>query len=65
MDKGNSIIVIEHNIDVLKTMDYIIDMGPEGGDEGGQIVAQGTPAQVAANPKSYTGQYLKKVLKAD
>lgn len=60
--KGNSIIVIEHNLDVLKTADYVIDLGPEGGDKGGTIVACGTPEQVAAEPKSYTGQYLKKCL---
>ncbi len=59
IDKGNSIIVIEHNLDVLKTADYIIDLGPEGGDEGGLIVAQGTPKQVAKNTNSYTGRYLK------
>jgi excinuclease ABC subunit A len=62
IDKGNSMIVIEHNLDVLKTADYIIDLGPEGGDQGGQIVVQGTPTQVAACQKSYTGQYLKKML---
>lgn len=62
IDKGNSAIVIEHNLDVLKTADYIIDLGPEGGDKGGMIVAQGTPEQIAACKKSYTGQYLKKVL---
>ncbi len=62
VDKGNSMIVIEHNIDVLKTADYIIDMGPEGGDEGGQIVAQGTPEQVAQNKISHTARYLKRVL---
>lgn len=60
--KGNSIIVIEHNIDVLKTADYIIDMGPDGGDKGGTIVAIGTPEQVALTQASYTGQYLKKSL---
>lgn len=60
--KGNSIIVIEHNLDVLKTVDYLIDLGPDGGDKGGTIVAFGTPEQVAAEPKSYTGQYLKKCL---
>ena len=62
VDKGNSLIVIEHNLDVLKTADYIIDLGPEGGDAGGTIVAEGTPRQVAQNPKSYTGRYLKKEL---
>jgi len=59
---GNSVIVIEHNLDVIKTADYVIDLGPEGGDEGGYIVAEGTPEEVAKNPKSYTGKYLKKVL---
>jgi excinuclease ABC subunit A len=59
VDKGNSMIVIEHNLDVLKTVDYIIDMGPEGGDEGGFVVAQGTPEQVAAVKESHTGHYLK------
>lgn len=62
-DLGNTIIVIEHNLDVIKNADYIIDLGPEGGDKGGQIVAQGTPEEVAKNPNSYTGQFLKKVLK--
>jgi len=62
IEKGNSVIVIEHNLDVLKTTDYIIDMGPEGGDEGGTIVAQGTPRQIAASAHSYTGKYLKKIL---
>ncbi len=60
VDKGNSMIIIEHNIDVLKTMDYLIDLGPEGGDEGGQIVAEGTPEAVAQVSQSYTGYYLKK-----
>jgi len=62
VDKGNSIIVIEHNLDVLKTVDYLIDLGPEGGDGGGSIIAHGTPEEVAQCKKSYTGQYLKKVL---
>ena len=62
VDKGNTVVVIEHNLDVIKTADYIIDLGPEGGDQGGQIVATGTPEQVAQNPKSYTGQYLKPLL---
>ena len=61
-DAGNSILVIEHNLDVIKTADYIIDLGPEGGDGGGRIVATGTPEQVAQNERSYTGHYLKKVL---
>ncbi|MFH1386506.1 MAG: excinuclease ABC subunit UvrA [bacterium] len=60
---GNSVFVIEHNLDVIKTADHIIDLGPEGGDEGGQVIAQGTPEEVAKEPKSYTGKYLKKVLK--
>jgi len=60
--KGNSMIVIEHNLDLLKTVDYLIDLGPDGGDKGGMIVAKGTPEQVAAKSKSYTGQYLKKCL---
>jgi excinuclease ABC subunit A len=59
---GNTVIVIEHNLDVIKTADYIIDLGPEGGDEGGRIVATGTPEEVASNPKSYTGMYVKKAL---
>ena len=59
---GNTIIVIEHNLDVIKTADYIIDLGPEGGNNGGTVVAYGTPEEVAANKKSYTGQYLKKML---
>ena len=60
---GNSVIVIEHNLDVIKTADYIIDMGPEGGARGGTVIAKGTPEEVAANKKSYTGQYIKKYLK--
>ena len=62
IDKGNSMIIIEHNLDVLKTVDYLIDLGPEGGDEGGTIVAQGTPQKVAKNKKSYTGRYLKSII---
>ena len=60
---GNTVVVIEHNLDVIKTADYIIDIGPEGGDRGGTIVAKGTPEEVAKNKKSYTGQYVKKYLK--
>ena len=60
-DKGNTIIVIEHNMEVIKVADHIIDLGPEGGDQGGYIVAEGTPEEVAQNPKSYTGFYLKQV----
>ena len=59
---GNSVLVIEHNLDVIKTADYIIDLGPEGGDGGGTIVCEGTPEEVAKVEESYTGQFLKKVL---
>ena len=62
VEAGNTVVVIEHNLDVIKTADWIIDMGPEGGDGGGMIVAEGTPEAVAANPASHTGQYLKRVL---
>jgi excinuclease ABC subunit A len=62
-DAGNTIVIIEHNLDVIKTADWIIDMGPEGGDGGGMVIAEGTPEQVADNPASYTGQYLKEMLK--
>ena len=62
VDTGNSIIVIEHNLDLIKTCDHIIDLGPEGGDKGGQIVAVGTPEQVVRNAQSYTGTFLKKYL---
>jgi excinuclease ABC subunit A len=61
-DAGNTVIVIEHNLDVIKTADWIIDLGPEGGDEGGHIVAEGSPEQVAKVKGSYTGQFLKKCL---
>ena len=59
---GNTVIVIEHNLDVVKVADYIVDLGPEGGDQGGTVVAQGTPEQIAENPNSYTGQFLKPIL---
>lgn len=62
VEGGNSVVVIEHNLDVIKTADYIIDIGPEGGDKGGTVVATGTPEEVAKNKKSYTGQYVKKYL---
>lgn len=62
VDQGNSVIVIEHNLELIKTADYIIDMGPEGGDGGGQVIATGTPEEVAMNPVSYTGKYLKSKL---
>jgi excinuclease ABC subunit A len=61
-DNGNTVIIIEHNLDVVKTADYIIDLGPEGGDRGGEIVAAGTPEEIAAAPDSYTGQFLRQVL---
>jgi len=59
-DHGNTVIVIEHNLDVIKTADWIIDMGPEGGDGGGTLVAEGTPKQVSENKASHTGEYLKR-----
>ena len=62
VDGGNTVVVIEHNLDVIKTADYIIDMGPEGGDRGGTVIAKGTPEQVAESPVSYTGRYVKKYL---
>jgi len=63
VDMGNTVLIIEHNMDVIKSSDWIIDLGPEGGDKGGEIVAQGTPEDIAKVKKSYTGQYLKKYLK--
>lgn len=62
VDVGNTVVVIEHNLDIIKNADYIIDLGPEGGEKGGSLVAVGTPKEIAENPKSYTGQFLKKVL---
>ena len=62
-DGGNTVIVIEHNLDVIKAADYLIDIGPEGGDRGGTVIAQGTPEEVAENPASYTGQYVKRFLR--
>ena len=62
-DQGNTMVVIEHNLDVVKTADWLVDFGPEGGDGGGEIVAQGSPEQVAANPRSWTGRYLADILK--
>jgi excinuclease ABC subunit A len=62
VDKGNSILVIEHNLDVIRCSDWVIDLGPEGGDKGGELIAAGTPEEVAKNPRSYTGQYLQQVL---
>ena len=62
-ESGNTVIVIEHNLDVIKTADYIIDIGPEGGDRGGTVIAQGTPEEVAESQISYTGKYVKRYLK--
>jgi excinuclease ABC subunit A len=62
-DHGNTVVIIEHNLDVIKTADWLIDLGPEGGDGGGTIIAEGTPEQVADNAKSYTGKYLQTLLK--
>ena len=61
-DHGNTVVVIEHNLDVIKTADWMIDLGPEGGDGGGEIIAQGTPEDVAQNPRSFTGRYLAPLL---
>ena len=60
--KGHTVVVIEHNLDVIKTADYIIDIGPEGGEAGGEIIAEGKPEEIIKNIKSYTGQYLKEQL---
>ena len=62
VDRGNSMIIIEHNLDVIKCADYIIDMGPEGGDGGGEVIGKGTPEEIVKIQNSFTGQYLKKVL---
>ncbi len=62
VDKGNTVVVIEHNLDVIKTADWVIDVGPEGGELGGKIIAEGTPEEVAKNKLSYTAQFLKKEL---
>lgn len=61
-DHGNTVVVIEHNLDVIKTADWVIDLGPEGGDEGGQVVATGTPEEIAQVTQSYTGQFLRRIL---
>jgi excinuclease ABC subunit A len=62
VNKGNTVMVIEHNLDLVKSADYVIDIGPEGGTGGGNIVAKGTPEEIAENDKSHTGRYLKKIL---
>jgi excinuclease ABC subunit A len=62
VDGGNTVLVIEHNLDVIKTADWIVDLGPEGGDSGGEVVAEGTPEQVAAAERSHTGRFLRRVL---
>jgi excinuclease ABC subunit A len=62
VEKGNTVVVIEHNMDVIKTADWIIDLGPEGGDKGGEIVAEGTPEEICQVEQSYTGQFLKRIL---
>ncbi len=62
IDLGNTVIIIEHNLDVIKSADYIVDLGPEGGEEGGRVVAEGTPEEVSMNPDSYTGHFLRKKL---
>ena len=62
MDAGHTVLLIEHNLDVIKTADWIVDLGPEGGDEGGRLVAAGTPEEIAAVEESYTGQYLRSIV---
>ena len=63
VNNGHSIVVIEHNLDIIKSSDWIIDLGPEGGDNGGTIIAEGTPESIMKNKKSYTGKYLKRIIK--
>ena len=63
VDKGNTVLVIEHNLNIIKSADWIIDLGPEGGDKGGEVVACGNPREVAKEKRSYTGKYLKELLK--
>ena len=64
VDAGNTVVVIEHNLDVIKSADFVVDLGPEGGDEGGEVVAKGTPEQIARTKGSFTGKFLKPVLRA-
>jgi excinuclease ABC subunit A len=63
VDKGNTVMVIEHNMQMIKSADYVIDLGPEGGEKGGRLIAKGTPEEIAGNTKSYTGKYLEDYLK--
>ena len=63
VDEGNTVLIIEHNMDIIKVADYIIDLGPEGGDAGGEVIAAGLPKVICENPNSYTGKYLKSYLK--
>jgi excinuclease ABC subunit A len=62
VDQGNTVVIIEHNMDVIKTADWVVDLGPEGGHEGGRVIASGTPEDVAGQPKSFTGQFLARTL---
>ena len=62
VNRGNTVIVIEHNLDVIKTVDWVIDLGPEGGENGGAVIANGTPEDIAIDKKSFTGSFLKKIL---
>ena len=64
-DEGNTIVVIEHNLDVIKTADWVIDLGPEGGEGGGEIIATGTPEEIAADERSWTGRYLRPLVASD
>jgi excinuclease ABC subunit A len=63
VDSGNSVVIIEHNLDIIKVADYLIDLGPEGGDGGGEIVAEGTPEEICGTPGSYTGEFLRRFCK--
>ena len=63
VDEGNTVLIIEHNLDIIKVADYIIDLGPEGGDAGGEVIAAGLPAEICKTPESYTGKYLKSYVK--
>ena len=65
VDNKDTVLVIEHNLDVIKVADYIIDLGPEGGDQGGEVVATGTPEEVMQNDRSYTGKFLKKIMQGE